>query len=45
MVLDLLFMSEELVRDFSDSLETEEFKILRKAKKASSRMETLNGLE
>lgn len=45
MVLDLLFMSEELVRDFSDSLEIVEFKIPRKVKKASSRMETLDGLE
>lgn len=45
MVLDLLFTSEELVRDFSDSLEIVEFKILRKVKKESRRMETLDGLE
>lgn len=38
MVLDLLFTSEELVRDFGDSLEIVEFKILRKVKKASRRM-------
>lgn len=45
MVLDLLFMSQELVRDFSDSLEIVKFKILRKVKKARSRMETLDGLK
>lgn len=38
-------MSEKLVRDFSDSLEIVEFKTLRKVKKASRRMETLDGLE
>lgn len=44
-VLYPLFMSEEIVRDFSDSLEIVEFKVLRKVKKASSRMETLGGFE
>ena len=44
MVLDLQFTSEELVRDFSDSLETIEFEITRKVK-ASSRIETLDRLE
>jgi len=36
---------KELVRDFSDSFEIVELEVLRKVKKASSRMETLDGLE
>lgn len=46
MVVDLLVVSEkEPAGDVSNSPEIAEFKILRKVKKARSRIQTLDGLE